>query len=112
MLVILSLSDETRGSQGYAVRFGTSSSARFLEDPGLASLVKRAFLRIGTNEVTPTTSFSKYFKKCYKDEQLINNRLALEFQSTVLFLTELSTLPGGLTSARRRYIHNTVLVTF
>lgn len=68
------------------VHFDTFSSARSLEDPGLVSMVKRTFPRIGTNEI-----YNFYqqplqtFLKCYKDEQLICNRLAFEFRFTVHF---------------------------
>lgn len=98
------------------VHVGTSSSDRSLEDPELVSLVKRAFPTIGTNEVISTNNFSRHFEKCYKGEQFIPNRLTSEFHCTVLFLTEPSTLPGGLINAQRRYTHthtrHIVLVTF
>ena len=57
--------------------------------------------------IISTTNFSRHFKQYYTDEELINNRLAFAFQSTVLYLTELSPLPGGLVNAWRRYLHNT-----
>lgn len=60
--------------------------------------------------IVSTTNFSRYLKQYYEDAELINNRLAFAFQSTILFLTELFfvPLPGGLINARRTYLHNTL----
>lgn len=64
-------------------------------------MVKSTLPRIGTNEVRNFYQQPlQTILKCYKDEQLICNRLAFSFG--VLFT---STLPGGLVSAQRRYTH-------
>lgn len=64
------------------VHFGTSSSARTLEDPGLGSMVKRTFSRIGINEVNKlisTNSFS-IFQSAKKMNSLVTTDWPLNFR--------------------------------